>query len=121
MYSNRKSNQFSVLYFNARSLLPKLDFLRVSCVLHSPNCNCIVESWLNSDISNNELCIDGYTPVRFDKNRHSGGVLFFIKSTYSYSVLFNGSPDLELLIVTIHTDLAPLTLALFIILLVHPV
>ena len=86
---------------------------RVLCVLHSPNCLCIVESWLNSDFSNNELCIDGYTPVCFHRNRHGGGVLFFIKSTYFYTVLFNGSPDLELRIVTIHTDIAPLTLALF--------
>ena len=93
--------------------MPKLDILRVLFVLHSPSCVCIVESWLNSDISNNELCTDGYIPVRFDRNTHGGGVLFFIKSTYSYSVLLNGSPDLELLIVSICTDLVPLTLALF--------
>ena len=113
MYSTCKSDHFYVMYFNARSLLPKLDFLRALCVIHSPDCICIVESWLNSDILNNELYIDGYTVVRLDRNRHGGGVLFFIKSVYSYNIIYNGSPDLELLIVSICTGLAPLTLALF--------
>ena len=44
------------LYFNVRSLLPKIDDLRLVCSLYSPHVICIVESWLDMD---SEICIQG--------------------------------------------------------------
>ena len=92
-----------------------MDFLRVLCALHTPDCICVVESWLNSDIENSELCISGYDIVRLDRNRHGGGVLFYINSVFTHSIVFSGSDDLELVIVSIveTSNQPPLTLALF--------
>ena len=68
----------SILYFNARSIIPKCDELRIICEAHKPDVVCITESWLSSDINNAELHISGYQIVRRDKNRHGGGVLMYI-------------------------------------------
>ena len=65
------------MYFNARSILPKIDELRALCVNHKPNIVCIVESWLDDTIDNNELCIENYVSVRVDRNRHGDGVLIW--------------------------------------------
>ena len=50
----------NLLYFNVRSLLPKLDHLRVTCSVFSPDIVCIVESWLDDTISDNEIFVQGY-------------------------------------------------------------
>ena len=106
------NSNFSVLYFNARSLLPKVDCLRTVATVHSPDCICIVETWLNGDIFDSELCIEGYDIIRLDRNRHGGGVLIYVSSTYSHNVLYSGSPELELIIVSICTTV-PIIIALF--------
>ena len=95
--------------------MPKLDFLRVLCAIHTPDCVCIVESWLDNDIQNSELCINGYDVVRLDRNRHGGGVLLYINSVLTHSIVYSGSTELELVIVSIMQShsLAPLTMALF--------
>ena len=64
------------MYFNARSILPKIDELRALCANNKPN---IVESWLDHTIDNNELCIENYVSVRADS--HGGGVLIYIEES----------------------------------------
>ena len=52
------SKSLSIIYFNARSPLPKIDELHAEA--DSPNILCVVESWLSNDFSDNELAIDQY-------------------------------------------------------------
>jgi len=40
---------------------------------NSPDVVCIVETWLDGEICDQELVIDGYCVVRRDRNRHGGG------------------------------------------------
>ena len=61
---------------------------------------CVVETWLCPDISNSELSMDGYTVVRSDRDRHGGGVMFFISSNLDYNVLYKPI-DLEFLMVSV--------------------
>ena len=65
--------------------------------------------------TSSELCISGYDVVCLDRNRHGGGVLLYINSMYTHHIVFSGSYELELVIVSIveSNDLVPLTLALF--------
>ena len=100
-----KSCPFSVLYFNSRSVLPKIDELRALCLTHKPSVVCIVESWLDDSITNNELCIENYVIIRADRNRHGGGVLIYVLDNLSFNVIFPGSPNLELIIFSV--TLAP--------------
>ena len=65
--------------FNACSILPKLTKLKAHCDAISYDV-CIVETWLDSDISDAEVYISGYRVFRHDRNRHGGGVLVYVKT-----------------------------------------
>ena len=95
------SKSLSIIYFNARSLLPKIDELRAIAEADSPNILCVVESWLSNDISDNELAIDQYQILRLDRDRHGGGVLMYVHCSLSPKVLSAGDHSLELLIVSV--------------------
>jgi len=53
--SHSQSNPFSVLYYNARSLFPKMDCLHALVSIHKPDTICIVETWLCPDITAVEI------------------------------------------------------------------
>ena len=91
------SNNFSILYFNARSISPKLDDLRAVVAAQNPSIICIVESWLSEDISDLEMSIENYHLTRLDRNRHGGGVLIYIHTSLTWEVLLRGANDLEFL------------------------
>ncbi len=63
----------SVLYYNARSILPKIDNLAANCLALSPDVVCVTETWLNDNITDSELKLLGYTIMRLDRDRHGGG------------------------------------------------
>ena len=93
-----------IFYYNARSLLPKVDELCALVEAESPDVICIVESWLSSEISDDELAIDKYQILRLDRNRHGGGVIMYVHCCLSPKVLFAGDNDLELLIVSVSPE-----------------
>ena len=59
-------NSVNVSYFNVRSLLPKIDNLKLFCSVYSPDIICVVETWLDGDILDSEISIQGYSIVRLD-------------------------------------------------------
>ena len=59
--------------------MPKFDDLCAVIAALNPDIVCIVESWLCSDISVSEISVPGYQIIRLDRNRHGGGVLFYLK------------------------------------------
>ena len=56
-----QSGELSVIYYNARSLIPKIDELRAIAEAKHPDIICIVESWLSNEIQDNELVINNIT------------------------------------------------------------
>ena len=52
--------------------MPILDEL---CATYKPDMLCLVETWLCTDISNNEIMIPGCQQHWLDRNRHGGGIL----------------------------------------------
>ena len=89
------------MYYNCRSVLPKFDDLILSCETYSPDFICLVETWLENNVSENETLIANYICVRHDRNRHGGGVLLYIKNNYQYKLLVKGPLDTELLFISI--------------------
>ena len=87
----------SILYFNARSILPKLDHLRAEASTQNPSVICIVESWLSKAISDDEISIAGYQIARLDRSRHGGGVLVYVHNSLNWEVLLMGPNNLELI------------------------
>ncbi len=66
-----------------------------------PHIICIVETWLSSDIADNEISISGFQLFRHDRNRHGGGVLTYVSNMFFVSVLSPSTPPLEILTLSI--------------------
>ena len=56
---NQCSKNLRILYFNARSLYPKLDELSAQCDIEKPDVVCLTETWLSEDIMESECAIPG--------------------------------------------------------------
>ena len=94
-----------ILYYNARSLLPKMDELRAVNEASKPDIACIVETWLDGDITDGELLLPNFQLFRRDRNRHGGGVALYVSSSLVCNMLCDGSPDLEFISVSISSGL----------------
>ena len=81
-YSNEN---FSVLYYNARCLLPKMDDSAAVCFTCNPDVIYIVELWLCADITDDEITLPNYSIVRLDRNRHGAGNVMYIKENLHVS------------------------------------
>ena len=53
----------SIVYYNARSLLPKMDELAAMVSASRPAVVCIVETWLCDYILNSEICLPDYAII----------------------------------------------------------
>ena len=95
------SNFCTILYFNARSLVPKLDNLFLSVVTHQPHIICIVETWLSSEIDSVEVDIPGYQLYRRDRNRQGGAILVYVIDFMSVKLFQDPDPSLELLALSV--------------------
>ncbi len=91
------------MYFNARSLLPKIDELVVLADDGNPDVICITDTWLSGEICDTELSIDGYFLYRRDRDRHGGGVLLYVKESIEVKALPQ-CPDLELITLSLYKD-----------------
>jgi len=87
------------VYYNARSLFPRLDHIKIEYMEHDV---CITETWLDDDISDSELFVPGFVTVRLNHCRHGGGIIMYIKSVFSYNVLFTGDSNFECVIVSLN-------------------
>ena len=67
------------IHLNVRSLLLKLDDIRLLARKTRAACIGISESWLDDSIFDSEIQIDNYNITRKDRNRHGGGVCFYIR------------------------------------------
>ena len=104
------------MYYNVQSLLPKLDELRIVCETEKPGIVCIVESWLDNSISDNEISIPTYQLFRHDRNRHGGGVAIYVHFSFICNVILKAGPfDLEFISVSLlsHSSFGKFCLCLF--------
>ena len=106
-YNACNGNNLSILYFNARSIVPRLDELKAIVESEQPLVVCIVETWLSADISNEEISILGYQLLRADRNRQGGGVLMYLAESLSSAILLSAPFGLELLLVSITPSSPP--------------
>ena len=92
--TNNEAPCFSLFYSNSRSLLPKIDHLRLLALTHKPLVISICESWLDCQVDDSELIIPGCTIVRRDRSRHGGGIVTYIHDSISFSIYLN-HPTIE--------------------------
>ena len=63
-----------------------------------PDVICTVETWLDDNINDGEISITDYNICRLDRNRHGGGLAFYVKLCLCYQVLLQHPNDLEFLL-----------------------
>ena len=71
-----------------RSLLPKINELRNIAKLYDAADIGISESKLDDSVLSSEIHIDNYNTLRYDRNRHEGGVFCYIRNDLSFDVKF---------------------------------
>ena len=82
---NKKGIKLASL--NVRSLLDKLDQLRIILASRPLDILAINETFLDSNILTSQLNIDGYIFERYDRgSRHGGGVGFYIRDNLQYAL-----------------------------------
>ena len=102
-----------MLYYNARSVLPKFDYLNLAVNLYHPHIICIVESWLSKDILDSELVISDYQLFRFDRNRHGGGILMYVTNEFAVNLDPTPPSPLELMSLSVNVHHKPFHVCLF--------
>ena len=70
---------FKIGCLNIGGLLNKMDEMRT--IVNECNFDImgICEKFLDDNVADNEVCTDGYTVVKKNRNRHGGEVLLYIK------------------------------------------
>ena len=57
-----------------------------------PDIICIVETWLDNDVSDNELFLSNYRLFRLDRNRHGGGIAIYVCTSLTCNLLLQSGP-----------------------------
>ena len=97
-YIHFNPRHLPILYFKARSLLPKMDELSTLCVSHKYDIIVVVETWLSACILDQELLISGYALACEERNRHSGGVAIFVAAYIPFKLLHFAHWKLKLIL-----------------------
>jgi Endonuclease-reverse transcriptase len=81
-----KHDKFKCLYFNARNLVHKIIELELLVKSENSDIIGISKTWLNVNILDSEMSIEGYTLLRKDRsdNRRGGGVALYIKNELNF-------------------------------------
>ena len=85
------------LFFNAQSLLSKIDELSIPISETNPDIIGIVETWLDGNHPVGSFELDNYA-VEYklrDTNPNRGGVLVYIKKDIRYEVLYPTEHDIH--------------------------
>ena len=81
-----QSKGFKCAHLNIRSLTKHTDQLRWIMYNISPDVLSINETRLDSTVTDNAVCIDGYNVFRKDRNRLGGGVCLYVKCIHNACV-----------------------------------
>ena len=91
MYECFKQKGLHFLHINTRSLLSKIDEIRIMATKTNAAVIGVTETWLDASVPDQEINIDNYVVLRKDRDRHGGGVCQFIRK----DLAFNPQPHLE--------------------------
>ena len=72
-------------HLNIRSLLKKIDEIKILIHQNSFDILAISETWLSDKIPNELVNIPGFNVYRKDRPSHGGGVLIYIKETLPHT------------------------------------
>lgn len=80
------SRGLHILHLNVRSLIHKMDEIRLLFASNKVGIISFSETWLDNSINDSEIEIENYVVIRKDRNRNGGGVCVYIRSDICYNV-----------------------------------
>ncbi|XP_064382509.1 uncharacterized protein LOC135331318 [Halichondria panicea] len=80
------NENLNIVSLNCRSLLSKIDNLRLLTEAQNPHVVALCETWLDDSISDRELSCEGYFLVRRDRNRQGGGTAAYIREDVPFTI-----------------------------------
>ena len=83
----RARSGLGILHLNVRSLLPKIDTIKIWIQKTETDILVLSETWLNKSVSDQDIFINGYNVFRCDRPRKGGGVAIYIKNKFHATVL----------------------------------
>ena len=90
-----KSRGLHFIHLNINNLLPKIEEVRIIAKSTNAAIIRISESKLDESVLEPEIQIDDYKILRYDRNRHGGGVAFYIRNELSYNIISVFPPKIE--------------------------
>ena len=90
-----KARGLHFIHININRLLPKIEELRRDASQSNAAVIGISESKLDNSIFDSEIEIDGCNLLRFDRNRHGGGVACYVKNDLSFTKINDFPCDIE--------------------------
>ena len=83
-WSPFKKRGLHFLHLNINSLLLRIDEIRTIASTSTVTIIGISETKLDNTVLNSKISIEGYDILRFDRNRHGGGVACYIRNDISF-------------------------------------
>lgn len=96
----------SVIHLNVRSLLPKMDLLRIWVNLTDADIVVLSETWLTKSITDMDIGMGGYNVFRADRPRKGGGVAIYVKSKFNVKLVDSESIGKQLEFLAVKVELA---------------
>ena len=84
-----------MIHLNINSVLSKIAEFRVVPKKSKAAVIGVTESKLDPTVLDGEVDIDGYEVIRSDRNRHGGGVAFYVRNDISFNVRSDFSDEIE--------------------------
>jgi len=85
------------IHLNVRSLLGKLDFVRIWASSTDADVIVLSETWLNTTILASDISLKGYNVYRTDRPNKGGGVAIYVKNKFSVTTLISKSVNYTLI------------------------
>lgn len=77
------------VHMNVRSLLPKIDLVRIWAMSTNADVMVLSETWLGRSIPDSHIFIDGYNIFRADRRAKGGGVAIYVRNTIQATVVLS--------------------------------
>ena len=86
--SRRTVSRFpSLLLANVRSISNKFEEVRLRITNLMPDVVVLTESWLDEEVPDCSISVNNYNVIRKDRNDKGGGILCYLRSQFTYSVI----------------------------------
>ena len=82
-----RNRGFRIGCLNIRGLLNKIDEMKVILQECKFDVMGVCETFIDDNIADHEITIEGYSVVKKNRTRHGGGVLLYIKDSVRYTVI----------------------------------